>query len=296
MFRFNHSLRKFAPYLLLTAGVITCISWTGTVVHSSGLNYDLYAADTIPENPQSLEEQIRQLEKAQQNLQRELSQKDWNKIEAEMENAIGRINTKEIDAQMQKAMAELDRSMVQIDKDQLLRKIDIEMIQAELSKTQQELEKEFSKQDWQKELKLAQEEMQKAMKEVSAIDQKQLKEELARVKSGMKISFESMANDLAKAKKEMQENKFKIKESLDEARKELEKTRREYMGYRTMIGEMQKEGLITDPQNYQVEFRDGDLFINEKKQPASVTNRYRKFFHNKPILLKNENDRFETED
>lgn len=296
MFRFNTTTRKFTFPLLLLGVSFTAISWTGTIVHTSGINYDLYAADTIPEKTQSLDEQIRQLEIAQQNLQRELSQKDWNKIEAEMENAIGRINTKEIDAQMKKAMAELDRSMASIDKEQLLRGLDAEKIQAEMARAQKELAEEFAKHDWQKEMKLAQEELQKAMKEISSIDQKKLKDELAQAKREIKESHENMARELALVKKEMAENKYKIRESLDEARNEIEKTRLEYLGYRTMIGEMQKEGLITDPKNYRVEYKDGDLYINDKKQSSVLTDRYRKYFKDKPVLLKNENNQFTTED
>lgn len=295
MFRFNTTTRKFAFPLLLLGVSFTAISWTGTIVHTSGINYDLYAADTIPEKTQSLDEQIRQLEIAQQNLQRELSQKDWNKIEAEMENAIARINTREIDAQMKKAMAELDQSMANVDKEQLLRSLDAAKLQAEMASVQKELAEAFSKQDWQKEMKLAQEEMKKAMKEISAIDQKKLKDELAQAKQEIKQSHENMARELALVKKEMAENKFKIKESLDEARKEIEKTRLEYLGYRIMIGEMQKEGLIADPNNYQIEYKAGDLYINDKKQPAGITDRYRKYFKDKPVLLKNENNQFTTE-
>ena len=296
MFRFKNSPGKFTLLILLLTGSMASVSWTGTVVHTAGINFDLYAADTIPEKEQSLEEQIRQMEKAQQNLQRELSQKDWNKIEAEMENAIGRINTKEIEAQMQKAMAELDRSMARIDKEQLLRNIDLGKVQAELAKTQLELEKEFSKKDWQKEMKVAQEELQKAMKEIKSIDQKQLKAELDRAKTEMKVNHEKLAQELELVKKEIKENKFKIRESLDEARKELEKTRRQYEGYHTMIGEMQKEGLITDPKNYSIEYSYGTLTINGNKQPDNITDRYRKNFSEKTILLKNENNRFSTED
>jgi len=296
MRKFKWTTGKIAFSSMLVLGALASISWTGTLVHTTGINYDIYAADTIPEKKLSLEDQIQEIRKAQENLQRELSQKDWTKIEAEMENALSRINTKEIDAQMQKAMAEFDRSIARIDKEQLLRQVDMEKLQADMAKVQLEIEKEFSSRDWKKEMKTAQLEMEKALKEIKSIDPAQLKEELAKAKIEMKLSQEKLALELDRAKKEMKDNKISIKQSLEDARKDLEKTRKEYEGYRTMIGEMQQEGLIPDPKNYQIEFKGGEIYVNGVKQPATITSRYRKYFSDKPILLKNSDNKFETED
>jgi hypothetical protein len=86
-------LRKFTiPCALL--GAFMLMSFTGALVHSSAINYDLYAAaDSLPAQKTSLQEQIRLLEIASQRLQRQLSERNWSKIEAEMETAATRVDT-----------------------------------------------------------------------------------------------------------------------------------------------------------------------------------------------------------
>jgi hypothetical protein len=85
-------LRKFTTSCAVL-GVFSLMSFTGTLVHSSAINYDLYAAaDRSPARETSLQEQIRLLEIASQRMQRQLSQRNWSKIEAEMETAATRVN------------------------------------------------------------------------------------------------------------------------------------------------------------------------------------------------------------
>ncbi|MBZ5858294.1 coiled-coil domain-containing protein [Flavihumibacter profundi] len=296
MYKFIKSPRKMLQVALFIGLSLTAISWRGTLVHSAGINFDLYAADTIPDKPQSLDDQIKQLEKAQQELQQEISSKDWGKMEAEMANSLARINTKEIEAQVEKAMKEAERSIREVQKIQLSRQLDLEKMQDELSATKIEIEKEFAKKDWEKEMKQAMEEVKKASMEISKVNEKELREQMAKMKLDLQKNKEVMAKEIARAKEEIRTNGPMIKASLNKAHQELLSTRKEFIGYKTMVGAMQNEGLITDPKNYDIEFSGGELIINGKKQPASVTDRYRSYFRHDNIRLKNEEDNFKVED
>ena len=73
---------------------------------------------------------------------------------------------------------------------------------------------------------------------------------------------------------------------MDKARIEVGKATAEMKGYQEMIYEMEKDGLLNTKEDYSIEYRSGELFINDKKQPQSVTDKYNKYFKKKNIAIK----------
>jgi hypothetical protein len=49
---------------------------------------------------------------------------------------------------------------------------------------------------------------------------------------------------------------------------------------------MEKEGLLNTKDDYTIEYKDGDLFINDKKQSSDITDKYKKYFKQKKIAIK----------
>ena len=70
------------------------------------------------------------------------------------------------------------------------------------------------------------------------------------------------------------------------SRVEVDKAKEEVKGYQEMIYDMEKEGLLNTKEDYTIEYKDGDLFINGKKQPQEVTDKYKKNFRKKNIAIK----------
>ena len=292
MFRFGQPSRKWLAMAALTAITVTGISWTDTIVHTAGLNHDLYSTDgcpgdTVPgtrskkyrsSESSSLDDQIKQLEKAQLDLQRELSGKDWDKIEREMETALSKINTKEMEEQIQKAMKEVNLAMEKIQEEQVMRQLDMEKLQKEMEVVKEKMQKEFRNADWDKEIKAAMEEAKKATQEIVKINEQQLKAELARAKDEMARNKVNIEKEIARAREEMKNNKFHIKESLDNARRQIDATKKEFEGYKVMIQSMEKEGIIKDPKNYRIEYDNGKLIVDGKLLHEAVSNRYKKYF------------------
>jgi hypothetical protein len=51
---------------------------------------------------------------------------------------------------------------------------------------------------------------------------------------------------------------------------------------------MEKDGLLNTKEDYSIRYNDGELFINDKKQPQDVTDKYKKYLPKKNIAIKKE--------
>ncbi|GAO44907.1 hypothetical protein [Flavihumibacter petaseus] len=300
MFTFSQTARHRALSGILFSIALGSISWTESYVHCASLTYETYQADQQPVNRdtvpgKSLDSQLRELRKAQEKLQREISGKNWDKIEAEMENALGRLNTAEIDEQVRKAMAQLDQQMEKLDEEKLLQKIDMEHLEQQMARAQEEVQREMSKRDWDKEIREALAASQKAMKDWKNNGTADLKAEMDRVRKQMdKESFRLKA-ELDQARINLKDQKSVIRKSLQEAENGLKDARIELEGYKTMTDDMISSGLIKDRRNYRVRYDTGTLTIDGVEQPENIVSKYKKYFRHPHTLILNENDRFEVD-
>src|SRR6185436_17481512 len=92
--------------------------------------------------------------------------------------------------------------------------------------------------------------------------------------------------EIARVREDMKSQKLNFKIEMDKAREEVNKAKEEMKGYQEMIYEMEKEGLLNTKEDYSIEYKAGDLFINDKKQPQSVTDKYTPYFKKKNIAIK----------
>jgi len=68
-----------------------------------------------------------------------------------------------------------------------------------------------------------------------------------------------------------------IEKSLKDAKVEIEKAKVELKEYKGFVDGLEKDGLISKKDGYKVKHKDGELFINGKKQSSDVYNKYRSF-------------------
>lgn len=284
--------------LSLTA-VITLLAFTGgPSQHPAPDSYrDYHIAnhhnqDTIPQkrnketrsatNDRDLDNELRQLDKAQEKLE-ELKDKDWEeiqrkveesmrkidaeKIQQQVENAMRNIDYEKINRQIQESLQQIDFDKIQRDIDQSLaeeKKIDKEAIKREVEKARKQVKEAMDKEDWKEE-----------MKEAQRNSREEVRKEL-----------ENAKKELAKVKEELKDQKLNMKKELEKARLGIDKAKTELKDYQEMIYEMEKAGLLNTKEDYTIEYRSGDLFINDKKQPQEVTDHYKKYFHKKNIAIK----------
>ncbi|MFT3936657.1 MAG: hypothetical protein QM726_23735 [Chitinophagaceae bacterium] len=76
-----------------------------------------------------------------------------------------------------------------------------------------------------------------------------------------------------------------LKLQLEKAQQEVKKASAVLQAYKEMLGEMEKDGLLKADESYKIEYKKGELFINDKKQPANTTEKYKHYFKGDNIIL-----------
>jgi hypothetical protein len=118
---------------------------------------------------------------------------------------------------------------------------------------------------------------------ISKIDMDKIKLELDKVKE---IDFKGIEENLKKMKPQLEKTMQDAKESIEKAKKELF----EYKGF---IDGLDKDGLIDKNKNYTIEYKNGELTINGKKQSADVVKKYSGFLKDrKDFTIKKDEDNF----
>jgi zona occludens toxin (predicted ATPase) len=103
-----------------------------------------------------------------------------------------------------------------------------------------------------------------------------------------KIDIDKVKVNMEKVRDEMENNKDKMKLDLDKMRKDLEKTKAKLKGYQEMVYKMEADGILKTNSDYKIEYQDGELFINGKKQSAEVTSKYKKYFPKDGVTIRKE--------
>ena len=91
-------------------------------------------------------------------------------------------------------------------------------------------------------------------------------------------AMENARSEMERVKEDMKLEKLDMSKDLDKARNEIEKARIELKGYQEMIYAMEKQGLLNTKSDYKIEYSNGELRINGRKQTEATANKYRKYF------------------
>ena len=200
----------------------------------------------------------------------------WHHCLAE---AMKKIDGEKIKLEVEKAMKDIDMAKIQREVQESLAKVDFEKIKREVAeamkevdmvKIQKEVQESLAKVDWEK--------MKAEMDKVKDIDMKQLEKEMQKVKEEMK--------DLGP----------KIEKEMKKARVEIEKAKVEIKEYKEFVNGLENDGLINKKENYSLEHKDGELFINGKKASDATYNKYRPFLEkHKKFNIKKDDDDFDID-
>ena len=93
----------------------------------------------------------------------------------------------------------------------------------------------------------------------------------------MELDMDKMKVEMKNVEKELKNLGPEIEKSLKNAKVEIEKAKLELKEYKTFVDGLEKDGLINKKEGYTVKHKDSELFINGKKQPSNVYNKYRSF-------------------
>ncbi len=204
MSTFTNCITRWSLAASLLGLTVLCQAEPG--VHFAALTYDCYApyadTDTLPDR--SLDAQLKAIEKAQEGLQRSLSEKDWNRIESEMENALSRINLDELEIQAKRALAQIDKQKLQMENINLLREVDLEQVSRQIERASAEVSRALAEKNLSKvlqegrinlkdQLGKAEKELDKAkttMKNYREMVGSMIREGLIRDKSNYRIRYD----------------------------------------------------------------------------------------------------------
>jgi hypothetical protein len=191
------------------------------------------SADTTPDKKMTM----KQLDELTANLDVELKN---------VAEELKKIDMGDIMRQVEKSLKEANLDKINIEVEKALNSVDLDAIEKEMNAALKDVQ-------WDK-MKL---EMRQALKdartEISKIDTEAIKK-----------AMEEAGKALDKAKLELKQIDFgKI---MDNAKEGIDKAKTKLRSIKTMFTEMEKDGLIDTKAGFTVNFKDGDLFINGKRQ------------------------------
>lgn len=97
-----------------------------------------------------------------------------------------------------------------------------------------------------------------------------------------------MQQELDAAKKELSRSKESLKAEMERAKIDIRKSKDELQSYKEMITRMESDGLLNTKEDYSIDFKEGELYINNKQQPEKILEKFRPYFKNRELRIQME--------
>ncbi len=201
-----------------------------------------------------------------------LSMKEYDRLMHELSTDITKftedlkkLNDETISKEINEALDKINFDEIKVSIDKAMKEIDFAVIEKDVQKAMKEI-------DWEKMDKEITASLKNAKDAIDKIDMKELKEELEKAKKEIEKSREEI--------RKIDFNKIS-KEANEEIKKAGENLRRQ----KEMFNEMQSDGLIKQSKGFEIEYKKGNLYINGKKQPEAIANKYRKYFNDEDYKI-----------
>jgi len=191
------------------------------------------------------------------------------------------------DENLDRAMRKLDEALKnvevnldQIDWDHIQHQIDVS-----LEKANEEIKTHIDMDDIQKQVDQA----------LNSIDMKKIQRETDRAlqHAANNIDFKKINDEINRAlnnmKTELNSDQFRID------MRDAEKADNESDDYRDLLDGMENDGLISENGDFHIAHKDGELYINDQKQPKEVVDKYKKYFKQDNIRISRNNGRFNVD-
>lgn len=275
-------IKKLPVALLISALVITAAAWQGQPGKTTQT-----INDTIPDRNKKvrdIDDAIDQVEKSQQEVERSLKERDWNKDIQKAMNDV-QMNTAKMQAELDQAMKSFDAQKLQLEIQKAMKEVDLQKMKTELQANLEKVDMQQVKEQIEKAMKQIDAEKLKADLDasVSKIDMEKIKAEMDRAKN---VNLKQVEENLKKMQPEIEKSMQSAKESIEKAKKELQ-------AYKGFIDDLDKDGLINKKDQYKIQYKNGELIINGKKQSPDVTRKYDGFLKGrKDFTIKKEEDGF----
>lgn len=205
------------------------------------------------------------MEEVQKSMQ-EFQEKDWPKVQVEIENAMKEIDMEKIQHEIQAAMKEVDMAKIQSEIKAAMKEIDVEKINAEIAK---------------------------AMK---SVDMKALEKDLAKIKE---INTGEISRQMAKVKEELARTRIDIKTQMAQAGEQIKKAKAQLQLMKDGLDELEKDSLKKKNEKINIEYKNGIMYLNGAAQSKEVSDKYKKYFGDGNFIMNehedNDNDKEESD-
>lgn len=307
-------LHKSKPLAIMgiALAIVTALAWQ-TKTHAPQNNRP--QQDTVPlkENESQnetiirgdLDKALEQVQRAQENLERQLQKGGFEKMQKDLMRAQSQLNANEVRAQVEKAMKDIDlqklnleeqmrnidMQKVQAQAQEVMQKINWEKMNEDMKRSQLELKKNIDLKKMEIEMKRSIEASRKQMAGLKEIDMQHIQRELDRAREELQSNEGRMQEEIARSKKDIAMNLNRdFKKEMEKATESVRKAGEELSGYKEMVNAMQQDGLLKADGTYNIKYKKGELYIDGVKQPENITDKYRHYFKQENIQLKKIND------
>ena len=178
---------------------------------------------------------------------------DLTAIQKSVEDAVKSVNADQIQQQVKLALEQVNGDSIQRQIQLSIKSLDTDKMKADLDKAMTELKNSH----WQEELQKGMKEMHAAMAEMKNINATEIKKELEN------------------ARHEMEQAKLNMKDEMDRGRINIEKARAEILQLKTLLQDLQKDGLIKKGEDVKLEWKNSRLYINGKEQSSEISEKYK---------------------
>ena len=266
--------------LALSLAVCGIVLMVGAQQDQSTKTQQAYV-DTPRTKIKNIDEALRDLERARTELERTLNNNEWqkglnesmkqldsDKMKLQIEQALSQVDAARIQAELQKAMKAIDAEKMKSDIQKALAGVDAEKMKTEMTQAMKELDAVKLKADIES--------------SISKMDMQKLQAELHRLRE----------TDMKKIEEQLRNIRPEIEKSMSTTRESIEGAKKELQSYKTFITELEKDGLVNQ-NDYTIEYRKGELFINGNKQDDSIKKKYSSFLKDrKDFTIKKDADHF----
>lgn len=171
---------------------------------------------------------------------------------------------KELDAGMDDLNVQMKNLDVNLDKQlESLSKINFDSIQKQAEASLKQI-------DWNKMQQDVNASLLKAQKEIAKID-------FSKMQNEMKDLQEKFKSDEFKSQFNSEKLHKQIDEAMSHAKESMEKAKQKLQNLRALSDALAADGLIDKKKGYTIEWKSGELYINNKKQPKEIADKYRKY-------------------
>lgn len=205
---------------------------------------------------EKMEEGMKKMDEEMKRMDVELKKIDFSKMEKDINAAIQKVDFKKAGKEMEAAIEKVD-----------------------FEKVGREIETAMKKVDWEK----MNSDLQKSMARLKEVEMPKIKLEMEKAKAAMEKEGKNIKIDGEKMRAD-------IEKSMQEAKISIEKAKAEIKSVQEFTKALETDGLINKKRSYKIEVKDGELYIDDKKQPQGVSDKYKQYFKKENFKIVHEAD------